>query len=121
MAIKTMIFLSLLPMQVFKFGGASVKDADAVRNVASILKTYAKDPTIVVISAMGKTTNKLEELVKAYFYKEGNTTVILNDLRDFHASITKSLFGMESKKINDELENIFLEINWVIEEEPSHR
>ena len=67
-------------MQVFKFGGASVKDADAVRNVVSILKKYASTPTLVVISAMGKTTNKLEELVKAYYYKEGDTEKILTEL-----------------------------------------
>jgi aspartate kinase len=113
-------FSIFTPMQVFKFGGASVKDADAVRNVASILKTYAKDPTTVVISAMGKTTNKLEEIVRAFFYKEGDANTLLADLKEFHKNITGSLFGMDAKKINDELENVFLEISWVIEEEPSH-
>ena len=55
-------------MQVFKFGGASVKDAEAVKNVAEILKKYAVKETIVVVSAMGKTTNGLEELVNSFFY-----------------------------------------------------
>ena len=56
-------------MQVFKFGGVSVKDAISIKNVANILKNKANEQTVVVISAMGKMTNKLEELVNAYFYK----------------------------------------------------
>ncbi|HNR54483.1 MAG TPA: aspartate kinase, partial [Flavobacteriales bacterium] len=53
-------------MKVFKFGGASVKDAGGVRNVAEVLKHYALDDLVVVVSAMGKTTNALEEVVWAY-------------------------------------------------------
>lgn len=106
-------------MQVFKFGGASVKDADAVKNVASLLKANAVSPTIVVISAMGKTTNKLEELVKAYFYKEGDVNAVLSELKDFHLKITAELFGNSVTAINNDLENVFVEIGWAIEEEPS--
>ena len=50
-------------MKVFKFGGASVKDADAVRNVGHIIAQYTGEKLLVIISAMGKNTNKLEELV----------------------------------------------------------
>ena len=64
-------------MKVFKFGGASVKDAEAVKNVAKILKNY-DDNIVVVVSAMGKTTNALEKLTKAYFYKEGDVKTILS-------------------------------------------
>lgn len=106
-------------MQVFKFGGASVKDADSIKNVASILKKYAAKPTIVVISAMGKTTNKLEELVKAYFYKEGDTEQILNELKQFHFNITNELFGADQTNINNEINNVFVELSWAIEEEIS--
>ena len=53
-------------MKVFKFGGASVKDPAAVRNVSGILSLYEGEKLIIVVSAMGKTTNKLEEVVKAY-------------------------------------------------------
>ena len=54
-------------MRVFKFGGASVKNAEAVKNVASVVQNFGQGPLLVVISAMGKTTNKLEELVDAYY------------------------------------------------------
>jgi len=106
-------------MQVFKFGGASVKDADAVRNVVSILKKYASTPTLVVISAMGKTTNKLEELVKAYYYKEGDAQKIIGELRDFHYNILNQLYAQPDAAITNEIENVFTEINWAIEEEIS--
>ena len=56
-------------MKVFKFGGASVKSAEAVKNVGQIVRKY-DDNLAVVISAMGKTTNLLETLVKAYFEKD---------------------------------------------------
>lgn len=104
-------------MQVFKFGGASVKDVDSVKNVASILKKHATSPTIVVISAMGKTTNKLEELVKASFYKEGDVATILNELKEFHFKITSELFGGNVTEINNDLENVFVEMSWALEEE----
>ncbi|MCW3075443.1 MAG: Aspartate kinase [Bacteroidetes bacterium] len=105
-------------MQVFKFGGASVKNAEAVKNVASILKSYGNGETIVVISAMDKTTNKLEELVNAYFYKKGNTASVFDELKKFHLDIATQLFK-DPKNINNEIENVFVEILWAIEEEPS--
>ncbi|MBD2705395.1 aspartate kinase [Spirosoma sp. BT702] len=58
-------------MNVFKFGGASVKDAAGIRNVAEIIRTQAKN-TLLVVSAMGKTTNLLEDLVRAYVYQLGD-------------------------------------------------
>jgi aspartate kinase len=106
-------------MQVFKFGGASVKDCDAVKNVASILrKTLAKEPTVVVISAMGKITNKLEELTRAYFFKEANVMDILKEVKDYHFKIIAELFP-HKHVIFDEIENVFVELLWALEEEPS--
>ena len=57
-------------MRVFKFGGASVKSADAVKNVSKVLNAQPEGPLVVVISAMGKITNKMEQLVDAYFYNK---------------------------------------------------
>lgn len=54
-------------MQVFKFGGASVRDAESIKNVASIILKYKEEPLLVVVSAIGKTTNALEELTKTFF------------------------------------------------------
>jgi aspartate kinase len=57
-------------MKVFKFGGASVKDANGIKNVASIIEKYGEKNLVVVVSATGKTTNALEEVIHAYFKNE---------------------------------------------------
>jgi aspartate kinase len=80
-------------MKIFKFGGASVKDAAGVRNLADIVKQQGKN-VLVVVSAMGKTTNALEELVRAYFTQE--TEAIqhqLAQIRDYHQTIITELPG----------------------------
>ncbi len=64
-------------MKVFKFGGASVKDAESVRNIASILRKY-QDNLVVVISAMGKTTNALERVLNAYIGGDTGICTSLN-------------------------------------------
>lgn len=106
-------------MQIFKFGGASVKDAEAIKNVALILKTYATEPTVVVISAMGKVTNQLEKLARAYFYKEGDITTILNEVRHYHFTILDQLFENKDQEIYNDIENVFVELLWALEEEVS--
>ena len=107
-------------MQVFKFGGVSVKDAISIKNVANILKNKVNEPTVVVISAMGKMTNKLEELVNAYFYKSSDSLLIFQEIKDYHFNIINQLFVNKNLLIVDEIENVFLEILWLIEEEPSN-
>jgi aspartate kinase len=81
-------------LKIFKFGGASVKEASAVENVASILKRFAGEKLVVVISAMGKTTNALEEIHKAHFHKH-DYKPILKQVKDYHYKICKELFGNE--------------------------
>lgn len=107
-------------MQVFKFGGVSVKDANSIKNVADILNNKANEPTLVVISAMGKMTNKLEELVNAYFYKSSDSLLIFQEIKEYHFNIINHLFINKNKSIFNEIENVFLEILWAIEEDPSN-
>lgn len=78
-------------MKVFKFGGASVKDARGVENVAVILQSFEQDPVVVVVSAMGKTTNALETVLNQ-FRQGGDYTLELTSLEQFHASIMEGLF-----------------------------
>lgn len=104
-------------MQVFKFGGASVKDAEAVKNVAEILKKITIKETIVVVSAMGKTTNGLEELVNSFFYKTGEIEAVLRKVKEYHLDIIKELFPNANHPVYNEIENCFVEINWMIEDE----
>jgi aspartate kinase len=106
-------------MKIFKFGGASVKDANAVKNVASILNNYSNDELIVVVSAMGKITNALEKLAEAYFYKRGNADQILEEIKQFHFKLAEDLIATKEHPFFDELENLFVEIKWAIEDEPT--
>ena len=82
-------------MKVYKFGGASVKDAAGIRNVASIISQGNGD-LIVVVSAMGKTTNLLETLVKAHFNGWDETMEIFEDFSRFHLEVSEELFGKGS-------------------------
>jgi aspartate kinase len=79
-------------MKVFKFGGASIKDAGGVRNVASILSKNDGE-ILVVVSAMGKTTNLLETLVRSYFNRWDETSAIFGQFRAFHLNLAGELFG----------------------------
>lgn len=93
-------------MKVFKFGGASVKDADAVRNVASIVKRYSEKLGIVV-SAMGKTTNALEEIVDARWRRDENRYLsLIEERRNFHHEIISELFA-DSNPVRNEVDTIF--------------
>jgi aspartate kinase len=93
-------------MQIFKFGGASVKDAEAVRNVKNILEKYASGPIVVVISAMGKTTNALETVLNAWLKGEDAVTK-LDIVRSYHLDILNELIPDLSNPIWGELSQIF--------------
>ena len=79
-------------MQVYKFGGASVKDADAVKNVTTILKENSTNEKVVVISAMGKSTNELENVVNLYYANNADWEKALDGLFDKHVTIMKNLY-----------------------------
>ncbi len=105
-------------MKVFKFGGASIKDAEGFRNVKRILDFYTKDELIIIVSALGKTTNALEQIATAYINKTGEAIGLLNKLRAHHFEILSSLLP-ENHPAFDELNNSFVEIDWILEDEPS--
>ena len=82
-------------MQIFKFGGASVKDANGVKNLASVLKTVGYKNTLVVVSAMGKVTNALEVVVSNYFDKKEALQSSIQDVIKFHNDILFDLFDLD--------------------------
>jgi len=103
-------------MKVYKFGGASVKSADAVKNVAEILKTDSEN-LVVVISAMGKTTNLLETLVKNYFENNPVKWEILEEFKKFHLDISESLFGENGVPLS--ISAFFTELEIKLKKNPS--
>jgi aspartate kinase len=107
------------PIKVFKFGGASLRDADNIRNVANILRTYQNESLVIAVSAMGKTTNALEEVVRAYFAKSDKTHDLLEKIKQNHYAIMDQLF--DSKRNNDvyaRVNDTFVEIEWILEDTP---
>ncbi len=107
-------------MKVFKFGGASLKDAASIKNVATVLQHYQKQKLTIVVSAMGKTTNALENLCDGYYFQKGDVNQILNEIKDFHFNIIHQLFADKQHLIYNEVSNLFVELDWIIEENPVH-
>ena len=103
--------------KVFKFGGASVKNVEAVKNVANIIQKFPNNNLAVVISAMGKTTNGLESVVESYLNKDGKTEGKLAAIKEFHTNILNDLFENKKHPIFNEIHNNFVEIEWEIEDE----
>ena len=83
-------------MKVFKFGGASVKDAPAIENLKNILQRYGNEQLVVVISAMGKTTNFLEKMLDAYYHASENVSALLTELRTNHETVAEQLMGADN-------------------------
>ncbi len=94
-------------MRVFKFGGASVKNAASVRNVAEILKQFPDGDLVMVLSAMGKTTNGLEKVVKSYFFEDGNTSDHLLEVSKYHYALTDELFPAKEHPVYTALNDLF--------------
>lgn len=106
-------------MQVFKFGGASLKDANGIKNSTEIInKQRDKSSLLVVVSAIQRTTNDLESLLDAYFYKEGSPLAIFDEIKSYHYAIMLDLFEDDQHPIFDEVANSFVKIDWIINEEP---
>jgi aspartate kinase len=91
-------------MKIFKFGGASVKDAEGIKNVFNLLNTVGANEVLLVISAMGKTTNALEVVVKNYFEKSSAFHASLQEVRKYHNQILLDLF-------EDEEHEVFFNVN----------
>ena len=104
-------------MQVFKFGGASVNSTDRIQQVSSILSAHLGQPLVVVISAMGKTTNELEKVAEAFYRGEGKEALALFDVvkqkhLDTYAALIPGGDGQEA------LVDLFTEVEWLLHDRP---
>ncbi len=106
-------------MKVFKFGGASVKDVGSVMNLAGILQRF-DEPLVIVISAMGKTTNALERVVNAYMKSDKkNALNELDQIRNYHYTIASGLISEKDDILFKELTEIFAGLHAKINDSPS--
>jgi len=104
-------------MLVYKFGGASVKDPAGIINLANIIKNNNNQALLVVVSAMGKTTNALEKLTQAYFNQQNDVHELFEEIKVYHYQIVEELFD-KNNSIYVDLNNTFVEIDWMLEDEP---
>ena len=101
-------------MRIFKFGGASVKDADGIKNVFSVLEKVGHEDTLLVISAMGKTTNALELVIKNYFEKSNELHSSLQEVRKYHNQILLDLFDDEEHDVFYAVNSHFADLEYFI-------
>jgi len=94
-------------MRIYKFGGASVKDAEGIRNLFSIMKQEGFDKTLLVVSAMGKTTNAFELVVKNYFENKNELQYSINQIFEFHNTVLLELFLEKNHEVFNDVKLIF--------------
>ena len=107
-------------MKIFKFGGASIRDAAGVKNVTHILQSEGPNNMIVVISAMGKNTNAFEEVIDAYYNKTDKLSEKLGIVEDFHKNLMAGLFEQDHK-IYKEVDVLLGELSWFLARNTSQR
>jgi aspartate kinase len=97
-------------MRVYKFGGASVKDANGVKNLARVLETTGYENTLVVVSAMGKTTNAMEVIIKNYFENKAELQSAIHEVIKYHNEILLDLFDNEQHQVFKAVKSLFDEL-----------
>ncbi len=98
-------------MKIYKFGGASVKDAEGIKNVVRVLRNEGFKNTLIVISAMGKMTNAFEKIINSYQHKTGDLQQNIAFVREYHLAIMNALFKNKSNPVFREVETLFEELN----------
>ena len=94
-------------MRIYKFGGASVKDAEGIKNLFSIMKHEGFDKTLLIVSAMGKTTNAFELVVKNYFENKNELQYSINQIFEFHNTVLLELFSEKNYEVFNDIKLIF--------------
>lgn len=102
-------------MQVFKFGGASVNSVERIKKSTEILHLYKNEKTLIVISAMGKTTNELEQVVHAFYQQDKEKALLLfNEIKNKHLDIAAELLQKPIPILLD----FFTEVEWLLHDKP---
>lgn len=101
-------------VKVFKFGGASVKSSETLRNLKRILSNVEYDTILMVVSAMGKTTNALERILFSACNKTAEFEFLFSQLKNFHQNICIDLFDKDQPELNSELEQLFSSLHHLL-------
>ena len=97
-------------MKIFKFGGASIKNAEGVKNIVSVINQTGEKQLVIVVSAMGKMTNALEEVVSDYFSEAGSEKDAFQRVYDYHHSLLTNLFANQSHPVFSEVKKLMDEL-----------
>ena len=106
-------------MQVFKFGGASVNSVERIKNLGGILNQYQGEKLLVVVSAMGKTTNALEKVTSSFFSGNKNEALqLFEQVKQQHLTTAKYLLVSNYLSCEEQLKNFFTEVEWLLHDKP---
>ncbi|MBS1917201.1 MAG: aspartate kinase [Bacteroidetes bacterium] len=106
-------------MKVFKFGGASVSTVDRVKQLATILGNYQREKILIVISAMGKTTNALEKVAEAFYAgKKEEALLLFSQVKENHLTMAKYLLVKNYLAAETQLKDFFTEVEWLLHDKP---
>ncbi|WP_262915136.1 amino acid kinase family protein [Niabella ginsengisoli] len=106
-------------VKVFKFGGASVNSVERIKNVADILQSYKGKPLLIVISAMGKTTNALEKVAEAFYAKKQDEALqFFDQIKQQHLTTAKYLLVTNYLACEAQLKDFFTEVEWLLHDNP---
>jgi aspartate kinase len=111
--------LTKICMKVFKFGGASVNSIDRIKNVGNILKQYSGQKILIVISAMGKTTNALEKVVESFYNNRKDESLqLFEQVKQQHLTTAKYLLVTHYLACENQLKDFFTEVEWLLHDKP---
>jgi len=106
-------------MKVFKFGGASINSIERIKNIGSIIQSQQGEKLLIVISAMGKTTNALENVVNTFFEgRKEDALKLFEQVKDSHLNTLKYLTTLQWQKAENQLKDFFTEIEWLLHDKP---
>ncbi len=112
-------FTKLIKMKVFKFGGASVNSIDRIKNLAGIVESNQSSPLVIIVSAMGKTTNALEKVAEAFYQgKQEEAIELFQVVKQQHLNISKYLLVFKYNACLEQLSDFFTEIEWLLHDKP---
>jgi aspartate kinase len=106
-------------MKVFKFGGASLESIERIQQVAAIIQSFPDQQLLIVISAMGKTTNELEKVAQNFYLRKREIAAqLLHNVEQQHLDIAEKLLGNRDNPVFDQLQQFFTEAEWTLGEKP---
>ncbi|WP_343308059.1 aspartate kinase [Chitinophaga niabensis] len=106
-------------MKVFKFGGASLETIERIQQVGKIIQAYPEDKLLIVISAMGKTTNELENVAKNFYMRKREiASQLLYNIEQHHLQVAENLLGTKEHPLFTQLQQFFTEAEWTLGEKP---